>query len=88
MELETFKFHESRDVVFYETIFPFAVSTKTKAHCPVFRPVQPTGVIDDEVGQSFAQDMGQTTKVLQPADTSSIRPVDAEVPQHVRRSIR
>ena len=50
MELESFKFYESRDVVFHETIFPFAISTKNKTHCPILSPVQYTGVMDDEMG--------------------------------------
>jgi len=50
MELESFKFYESRDVVFHETIFPFAISTKNRTYCPILSPVQYTGVMDDEMG--------------------------------------
>jgi len=35
MDLESHKFHVSRDIVFYEDIFPFAAPTKEQ-HKPSF----------------------------------------------------
>ena len=93
MELDTFKFHESRDVIFHENIFPFAA--KAKGQCHVFSPNQPTGTIDDEVSprvdtdvQPNVQDTPQGMTIPNIADTGSDIPVNEATPQQVRRSIR
>ena len=78
MELETFKFYESRDVVFHETIFPFAISAKNRIHCPILNPLQSTSAMDDEVGQTVTHDI----------DPASVRPNATEATQSLRRSTR
>ena len=39
MELATSKFYESRDIVFHESIFPFAISAKDRTTSFILNPV-------------------------------------------------
>jgi len=82
MELATSKFHESRDVVFHENIFPFAARDKTPSIIS-----NPTQNLDDETIQvvidNFISDPVDSAPAKNPMDS-----VFAEPTQPLRRSTR
>jgi len=48
MELATSKFYESRDVVFHENIFPFAISAKDRTPSFILNHTQNMDAVDDD----------------------------------------
>jgi len=85
MELATSKFHESRNVVFHEHIFPFANKDNTSP--AISGPTQNMGVMDDETMQgvtdNFPSDPVDSTLAEYPGDS-----IFAEQIQPLRRSTR
>ena len=78
MDLTTSKFYESRDIVFHEHIFPFAVSAKDKTASFVLNLAQNVDVVDDEIDQVVTQNFVN----------DSMQSIPIEIPQPLKRSIR
>jgi len=76
MELATSKFDESRDIVFHENIFPFAISAKNRT--TFLNLAQNMDVIDDEMDRNITQH----------TVNDSVDSVPLEVSQPLRRSTR
>ena len=78
MEFATSKFYESRDSVFHENIFPFAISTKDGTAPFIFNPAQNVDATDDGTKQAVTQNC-----VNEP-----VQSIPIEVSQPLRRSTR
>ena len=70
MELATSKFYESRDIVFHENIFPFAISAKDRTTSFMLNPIQNVDVVDDETNQAVTQNFV----------TNSVQFIPVEIP--------
>jgi len=74
MELVTSKFYESKDIVFYEDIFPFAVSSKDRTTSFLLRPVQNIYAIDDDTDQVVTQNaVNESVGSVLPEDLQPLR---------------
>ena len=70
MDLTTSKFYESRDIVFHENIFPFAISAKDRTTSFMLNPIQNVDVVDDETNQAVTQNFV----------TNSVQFIPVEIP--------
>ena len=78
LELATSKFHESRDVVFHENIFPFVDSAQDTNNPFILAPSQKDSIDDDDTERVIKEDEA----------TNPERPMTAEIIQPYRRSTR